>query len=85
MLQRLLTLLAETLDPGARAMYVDRAHILHVIETRERDGDDLDEFGRQYVADLRRRIARGLRPERNLLESRPHMLYFRDAIKKASA
>jgi len=70
---------------GARYdLRVDPAHVRHVEETSLR-GDptlDLDEFGRRYTAELRQRIIDGSRPKRPLTETRPQMLYFKDAARK---
>jgi len=83
-LSSLLDHLDAALHGPGRAMYVDAAHVRHIVETRDRADHyaDLDEFGRRYVRQLQRRIRRGVAPEFTLLESRPQLLYYRDAMKK---
>lgn len=83
-MRSLLDHLDAALHGSSRAMFVDIAHVQHVDEVRLRDDHqaDLDEFGRRYVRQLQRRIKKGVPPEFTLLESRPQLLYYRDAMRK---
>lgn len=81
-LRRILEHVDEALG-ARRELRVDPAHVRHVEETALREDPtlDLDEFGRRYVHELRQRIVDGVKARRPLTETRPQMLYFRDAAR----
>lgn len=59
-------------------LYIDQRRIAQELRKRPHEADD--DYSAKYVLEVRKRIIGGTKPASTLVQARPELLYFREAL-----